>query len=320
MNPDIIKLLAKAVGEIVMPKLDEIRQDVASLKSSEQDLRQQLTNCLAEVERAKHDLAEQADASGAHFAVTESLNALVKAIQNNAASLTEQVQAMSDEHVGLDKQLEALQLELTKNVQLALASASAAAEQLIESKCAELAQSIPVIQDVELPDFAEMEAAIFQRCIDSIPQQAPADPIVISPADFTVLPAIDFTKAYPRGTYARHAGGLWKAHSDTSGERGWECLWNGLADIAIDMPSEREFTIGVQLSNGERVERSFAIPVVLDQGVYKQGASYVRGDGVSYGGCFWIAKCDTSAVPGRDNDDWRLSVKKGRDARRVSDA
>ena len=54
--------------------------------------------------------------------------------------------------------------------------------------------------------------------------------------------------------------------------------------------------------------------VVLDAGVWKEGAAYNRGDGVTLGGSFFIAQTDTSAKPGK-SDDWRLAVKRGNDGR-----
>ncbi|MBF2850479.1 portal protein, partial [Escherichia coli] len=39
-----------------------------------------------------------------------------------------------------------------------------------------------------------------------------------------ILPAIDDQKSFPRGTYATHQGGLWRAYEKTHGMRGWECL------------------------------------------------------------------------------------------------
>lgn len=54
--------------------------------------------------------------------------------------------------------------------------------------------------------------------------------------------------------------------------------------------------------------------LVLDAGVWKEGAAYVAGDGVTLGGSFFIAQADTTAKPGA-SDDWRLAVKRGNDGR-----
>jgi integrin beta 3 len=54
--------------------------------------------------------------------------------------------------------------------------------------------------------------------------------------------------------------------------------------------------------------------IVLDAGVWKEGASYAAGDGVTLGGSFFIAQGATTAKPGK-SDDWRLAVKRGSDGR-----
>jgi Collagen triple helix repeat (20 copies) len=53
--------------------------------------------------------------------------------------------------------------------------------------------------------------------------------------------------------------------------------------------------------------------IVLDAGVWKEGASYAAGDGVTHGGHFWIAQAQTAAKP--PSDDWRLAVARGKDGR-----
>jgi Collagen triple helix repeat (20 copies) len=54
--------------------------------------------------------------------------------------------------------------------------------------------------------------------------------------------------------------------------------------------------------------------IVLDAGVWKEGASYAAGDGVTLGGSFFIAQTATTTKPGL-SDDWRLAVKRGNDGR-----
>jgi hypothetical protein len=53
--------------------------------------------------------------------------------------------------------------------------------------------------------------------------------------------------------------------------------------------------------------------IVLDAGVWREGTTYVPGDGVSFGNSFFIAQTTTSAKP--PCDDWRLAVRAGRDGR-----
>ena len=54
--------------------------------------------------------------------------------------------------------------------------------------------------------------------------------------------------------------------------------------------------------------------LVLDAGIWREGASYAAGDAVTHGGSLFIAQADTAARPGK-SDDWRLAVKRGTDGR-----
>lgn len=79
-------------------------------------------------------------------------------------------------------------------------------------------------------------------------------------------------------------------------------------------------TVTVKMQAGETViEKSVKIAAVIDHGTFKPG-TYEKGDGVSYGGSFWIAKCDNpQGVPGSGETDWRCAVKKGRDGKDLRD-
>ena len=135
--------------------------------------------------------------------------------------------------------------------------------------------------------------------------------------DIDILPEIDVEKSYPRGTYAQHQGGLWRSHCKTHGMKGWECVVDGIADIGIDFADDpRQVTIRTVKSSGIVVEKQVFMPVVVDKGVYRKDSEYLKGDGVTSGGNFWIAQKDApDGAPGT-TPDWRLAVKKGRDAPR----
>lgn len=87
----------------------------------------------------------------------------------------------------------------------------------------------------------------------------------------------------------------------------------GFEDLEVIHDGLRCFTF--RFTKGDRVkEFPFTVPVVLDRGVFKSGEAYAAGDGVTWGGSFWIAQKDTADKPG-DGDGWRLAVKKGRDGK-----
>lgn len=129
-------------------------------------------------------------------------------------------------------------------------------------------------------------------------------------------PAIDLEKSYPRGTYARHAGGLWRAFESTKGLHGWECIVDGIAELRIEQPSGREFTLVARTSSGAEVSKSIKVAALVDKGVFRAEESYEAGDGVTWGGSFFIAQKDAPiGKPGEPGcDGWRLAVKRGRDA------
>jgi len=80
-------------------------------------------------------------------------------------------------------------------------------------------------------------------------------------------------------------------------------------------------TVTVKMQAGETViEKSVKIAAVIDRDIFKSDGAYEKGDGVSYGGSFWIAKCDApKGVPGSGETDWRCAVKKGRDGKDLRD-
>ena len=107
------------------------------------------------------------------------------------------------------------------------------------------------------------------------------------------------------------------------GEPGRNASDLALIEEMIEQRVERRFnTASVSTSDGGRTLRwaigdtvhEITTAIVLDAGVWKEGATYVAGDGVTLGGSFFIAQTETSAKPGK-SDDWRLAVKRGSDGR-----
>jgi hypothetical protein len=87
----------------------------------------------------------------------------------------------------------------------------------------------------------------------------------------------------------------------------------GFDDLEVLYDEER--TITLRFMRGQDVrEWVFRMPVVIDRGVWQE-RSYERGDGVTSGGHYWIARCDTSDRPEPNGGAWRLAVKRGRDGK-----
>lgn len=131
-----------------------------------------------------------------------------------------------------------------------------------------------------------------------------------------VLPAIDEAKSYPRGTYAKHAGGLWRSFEQTSGMRGWECIVNGVKSVDARWDGKTLVEI-TTLSDGTVSEARKFFPVAVYKGVF-DGGEYEQGDTATWAGSLWHCnKTGTKAKPGDGSSDWTLAVKKGRDGREV---
>jgi hypothetical protein len=87
----------------------------------------------------------------------------------------------------------------------------------------------------------------------------------------------------------------------------------GFDDLTVEQSGERSFVL--RFTQGERSkEFSFDVPVVIDRGVYKDGATYAAGDGVTWAGSYWIAQKETASKPD-SGDGFRLAVKRGRDGK-----
>ena len=87
----------------------------------------------------------------------------------------------------------------------------------------------------------------------------------------------------------------------------------GVDNFDVTYDGERTFTL--KWSAPDRVEeRVFVMPLVLDRGVYSAGKAYEQGDGVTFGGSYWIAQEPTADKP-EMSKAWRLSAKRGRDGK-----
>jgi hypothetical protein len=87
-----------------------------------------------------------------------------------------------------------------------------------------------------------------------------------------------------------------------------------LDDMQLEQRDER--TLVLRFARGELVrEHVLRLGHPLDQGVFREGEAYRRGDGVTFGGSWWIAQKDAPEGKPGLSSDWRLAVKKGRDGK-----
>lgn len=136
-------------------------------------------------------------------------------------------------------------------------------------------------------------------------------------AALDILPSVDLSKSYPRGTYATHDGGLWRAHSTTSGARGWECIVDGIKSVEVqhDPADPRAIRVAVSKSSGGVVEQLICVPSMIYRGVFAPG-QFATGDTVTWGGSLWHCDEPTCDKPGEaGSKGWTLAAKRGRDGR-----
>ncbi|ENR0608591.1 phage portal protein, partial [Escherichia coli] len=181
---------------------------------------------------------------------------------------------------------------------------------MLEQMVKEAVSHIPAPRDGRDYDPEVLKQAVLEA-VNALP--APQDGRDATALE--VLPAIDDQKSFPRGTYATHLGGLWRAYEKTHGMRGWECLVDGVADIDVSMTDERLFSVVIRQSSGQCTEKTFSLPVMLYRGVFRAGETYHPGDTVTWGGSLWHCNSMTGDKPGEAHSSgWTLAAKRGRDA------
>lgn len=136
-------------------------------------------------------------------------------------------------------------------------------------------------------------------------------------AHIEILPAIDSEKTYPRGTYAKHAGGLWRSYETTAGMKGWECIVEGVPFVLVENHPEdpRKFFVNIATSSGAETVKEFSLPAMIYRGIFSEGQEYARGDTVTWAGSLWHCNEPTQEKPIDGSKFWQLAAKRGRDGK-----
>ncbi len=159
----------------------------------------------------------------------------------------------------------------------------------------------------------QMIAAAVEKAISAIPLPKDGEP-GRDALEMDIQPRIDESKSYTRGALATHNGGLWRAHANTDGMRGWECIVDGVCFTDIEQVAERNLIMRVTMASGRKTAVPFVLPLMIYRGVWREG-SYQQGDVATFGGCIWHCDQDTDIKPGEGAKHWTLAVKKGRDGK-----
>lgn len=90
---------------------------------------------------------------------------------------------------------------------------------------------------------------------------------------------------------------------------------DGLGFDDLDTDYDEHGRMYLRFSRGEITKR-FRLPCHVDRGVYRETHAYLKGDGVTWAGSFWIAQQDgPPGKPGTNDSGWRMSVKRGGDGK-----
>lgn len=181
----------------------------------------------------------------------------------------------------------------------------------IDGKSVELSDVLPVIQEEIVKQVSELPRPADGK--DGAPGRDGIDGK--DSMQIEIQPSVDFEKSYPRGTFAVHNGGVIRSYMQTSGDKGWDVLYNGIASFEYRQVDERTVELACKMTDGTEKTSLFHVPAVIDRGVFREENKYLQGDGVTFGGSFWIAQKDHPEGKPGQSQDWRLAVKKGRDAK-----
>lgn len=135
-----------------------------------------------------------------------------------------------------------------------------------------------------------------------------------------ILPAVDFSRSYPRGTFARFDGGIIRSFRDTApGEgqllekAGWEVIVSGISSIGVSLSDDcRAISIAAKMTGLEGSVTAFDIPAMIYRGIFDPQKEYSQGDVVTWGGSAWHCQDKTTSAPNEKSEAWKLMVKEGR--------
>lgn len=268
----------------------------------------------------------------------------LEAIAKQAAAL---IPMPKDGEPGQDADMEALKAHLGELVKAIPAPADGQSvtiddvAPMIRDEVAKAVAEVPPAKDgesVTVDDVRPILAELVSKAVSDLPQPQPGKDAdmdalrayvdgLVKSLDLPKGPSVDEVAA----TFERRFSDLtlsWERQARDTLEKaadrmpkpqdGRDALPLESFDLAL---GEDGRTVTVKMQAGETViEKSVKIASVMDRGVYSSEGSYEKGDGTTYGGCYWIAQKDAPAGAPGASADWRMAVKKGRDGKDLRDS
>lgn len=340
----LIKVLGEEFGQVLAEMRDSFSKSIQALK---EDYEERLTSLAKQVEEISNVPAPDVE-SMVKAEIAKLPAQAAPELPDVATMVSEAVAAIPVPRDGKSLTVDDITPVLQELVSNAVAEIPvpkdgkdfdpAMLKQAVEEAVSEAVAAIPVPQDGKSVTTEDVQPMIQELVSASMPELPDLkslvnEAIAALPAaepgkdgengrdalSLEILPFIDEGKSYPRGSYATHNGGLWRAYEKTHGMRGWECLVDGVAGIDIQQSELRCFTLTVNRTSGASETKSFDVPVMIYQGVFKSGQEYLPGDTVTWGGSLWHCDEQTQDKPGEaGSKGWTLAAKRGRDGRGYS--
>ncbi|MDJ1450677.1 phage gp6-like head-tail connector protein [Enterobacter hormaechei] len=337
----LIKVLGEEFGQVLAEMRDSFSKSIQALK---EDYEERLTSLAKQVEEISNAPAPDVE-SMVKAEIAKLPAQAAPELPDVATMVSEAVAAIPVPRDGKSVTVDDITPVLQELVSNAVAEIPvpkdgkdfdpAMLKQAVEEAVSEAVSAIPVPQDGKSVTTEDVQPMIQELVSASMPELPDVkslvnEAIAALPAaepgkdgengrdalSLEILPFIDEGKSYPRGSYATHNGGLWRAYEKTHGMRGWECLVDGVAGIDIQQSELRCFTLTVNRTSGASETKSFDVPVMIYQGVFKSGQEYLPGDTVTWGGSLWHCDEQTQDKPGEaGSKGWTLAAKRGRDGR-----
>lgn len=178
-------------------------------------------------------------------------------------------------------------------------------------------------ESVALEAVRAMLSEMVAKAVSELPKPKDGEP-GRDALQIDILPSIDSSRSYPRGTFAQHAGGTIYAFRRTDPltadieKSGWSVCMNGVSEEREELSEDGRTYIRTTIyTSGAQMVREHKSQAIMDRGTYRAEATYERGDAVTWGGSSYIAQCTTDAKPDsiEGKSAWRLMAKRGRDGR-----
>lgn len=326
--------ITKAVTDKVLKVLEDIPAPKDGTSVTVDDVRpliqEEVTKAVGHIERVKGDPGADADPEAIAATVLEQVR------KEMPAPVKGEPGADADpEFIREEVRKQVAEIKIPEPIKGDPGEKGADADMdVVKAMVTDLFNGVPKPQDgksVTLDDVKGYLDEIVKKHVDAIPLPSNGEPgrdaegipgrdaLQIEP-----IRVVDEERSYARGTWAFHADGMVRAYKATTPgpvteENGWEVAVGGISEVEFELSADgRTIGVAAKHTNGKVTMKTFKTPFVVDRGVFDFDKAYDQGDGVTWGGSYWIKDAtDVCLEPGLRGVDsgWRLAVKKGQNGK-----